>query len=143
MGNVELKQERWRYPRFFTELISETAAVVGGEDVKHITSVLRMRTGDIAVLCDGHGTDFLAELAAVENGGCEFKILEKTPNSAEPNIRVRLFQAMPKGDKMDFIVHKAVECGACEIVTIFTKRCVSRPDEKSLSKKLPRWNKIA
>ena len=143
MGNVELKQERWRYPRFFTELISETAAVVVGEDVKHITSVLRMRAGDIAVLCDGHGTDCLAELAAVENGGCEFKILEKTPNLAEPDIHVRLFQAMPKGDKMDFIVQKAVECGVCEIVPIFTKRCVSRPDEKSLAKKLPRWQKIA
>ena len=143
MGNVELKQERWRYPRFFTENISEDTAVVSGEDVKHITSVLRMRTGDIAVLCDGRGTDFLAELTAVSDGCCEFKILEKTPNLAEPNIHLRLFQAMPKGDKMDFIVQKAVECGACEIVPIFTKRCVSRPDEKSLAKKLPRWQKIA
>lgn len=143
MGNIELKQERWRYPRFFTENISEDTAVVSGEDVKHITSVLRMKTGDIAVLCDGRGTDFLAELTAFESGCCEFKVLEKTPNLAEPNIRVRLFQAMPKGDKMDFIVQKAVECGACEIVPIFTKRCVSRPDEKSLAKKLPRWQKIA
>ncbi len=45
--------ERWRYPRFFTENISEEIAVVSGEDVKHITSVLRMRRGDLAVLCDG------------------------------------------------------------------------------------------
>ena len=143
MGNVELKQERWRYPRFFTENISDDTAIVSGEDVKHITSVLRMRTGDIAVLCDGHGTDLLSKLAAVEGGTCEFKILEKTPNLAEPSIHVRLFQAMPKGDKMDFIVQKAVECGTCEIVPIFTKRCVSRPDERSLAKKLPRWQKIA
>ncbi|MDE6727708.1 MAG: 16S rRNA (uracil(1498)-N(3))-methyltransferase, partial [Oscillospiraceae bacterium] len=135
--------ERWRYPRFFTENIAETTAVVSGEDVRHITSVLRMRAGDIAVLCDGHGTDFLAELSDVEENCCEFKVLESSPNLAEPNIRVRLFQAMPKGDKMDFIVQKAVECGACEIVPIFTKRCVSRPDEKALSKKLPRWRKIA
>lgn len=142
MGNVELKQERWRYPRFFTENVSEDTAIVSGEDVKHITSVLRMRTGDIAVLCDGHGTDFLSELVSTD-GCCEFRILEKTPNLAEPSIYVRLFQAMPKGDKMDFIVQKAVECGACEIIPIFTKRCVSRPDEKSLSKKLPRWQKIA
>lgn len=143
MGNVELKQERWRYPRFFTENISDETAVVEGEDVKHISSVLRMRMGDIAVLCDGHGTDFLSELAAVESGCCEFKILEKTPNLAEPSIHVRLFQAIPKSDKMDFIVQKAVECGASEIIPIFTKRCVSRPDEKSLAKKLPRWQKIA
>ena len=143
MGNIELKQERWRYPRFFTEKISEETAVVEGEDVKHIASVLRMRPGDIAVLCDGRGTDYLSELSAVGNGCCEFKILEKTPNVAEPDIHVRLFQAMPKGDKMDFIVQKAVECGAAEIIPIFTKRCVSRPDEKTLAKKLPRWQKIA
>ena len=143
MGQVELKQERWRYPRFFTENIADETAVVSGEDVKHITSVLRMRTGDIAVLCDGQGTDFLTELAAVSEGCCEFKILERSPNLAEPNIHVRLFQAMPKGDKMDFIVQKAVECGACEVIPIFTKRCVSRPDERSLAKKLTRWQKIA
>ena len=143
MGNIELKQERWRYPRFFTENISDETATVEGEDVRHITSVLRMRAGDIAVLCDGRGTDILAELVSISDGCCEFKILEKTPNLAEPDIHVRLFQAMPKGDKMDFIVQKAVECGAAEIIPIFTKRCVSRPDEKALAKKLPRWQKIA
>ena len=143
MSNVELKQERWRYPRFFTKNISENTAVISGEDVKHITSVLRMRTGDIAVLCDGRGTDLLTELTAVSEGCCEFKILEKTPNLAEPTIHLRLFQAMPKGDKMDFIVQKAVECGASEIIPIFSKRCVSRPNEKTLAKKIPRWQKIA
>lgn len=141
--SIELNKERWRYPRFFTENISEDTAVITGEDVKHITSVLRMREGDPAVLCDGHGTDFLAELSASGGSCCEFKMLEKSPNLAEPNIHVRLFQAMPKGDKMDFIVQKAVECGVCEIIPIFTKRCVSRPDEKSLAKKIPRWQKIA
>lgn len=143
MGEVELKQERWRYPRFFTENISNSAAFVGGEDVRHITSVLRMKAGDIAVLCDGRASDFLAELVSVEGGVCEFKILETSANLAEPNIYVRLFQAMPKGDKMDFIVQKAVECGAAEIIPLLTKRCVSRPDEKSLSRKIPRWQKIA
>lgn len=144
MSNVELKQERWRYPRFFTENISEETAVVSGEDVRHISSVLRMRAGDIAVLCDGRGTDFLAELVSVDfNSYCDFKILERSPNLAEPSVRVRLFQAMPKSDKMDFIVQKAVECGAAEIIPIFTKRCVSRPDERTLAKKIPRWQKIA
>lgn len=138
---VEL--ERWRYPRFFTENIAEDTAVITGEDVRHITSVLRMRAGDIAVLCDGRGTDFLAELISSEGNCCEFRILEKSANLAEPNIRVRLFQAMPKSDKMDFIVQKAVECGVCEVIPIITKRCVSRPDEKALAKKLPRWRKIA
>ena len=115
---------------------------MSGEDVKHITSVLRMRKGDMAVLCDGKRNDYLAELETV-GGDCTFRVLEKSVNEAEPNIRLRLFQAMPKGDKMEFIVQKAVECGAAEIIPIFTKRCVSRPDEKQMSKKLPRYQKIA
>lgn len=135
--------ERWRYPRFFTGNISEESAVVSGEDVKHITSVLRMKKGDRAVLCDGARNDFLAELSAAESGCCTFRILEKSVNEAEPGIYLRLFQAMPKGDKMEFIVQKAVECGASEIIPIFTKRCVSRPDERQMSKKLPRYRKIA
>lgn len=135
--------ERWRYPRFFTDNISDETAVISGEDVKHITSVLRMRKGDIAVLCDGRRMDHLAELESAESGCCVFRVLEKSENQAEPNIYLRLFQAMPKGDKMEFIVQKAVECGASEIIPIFTKRCVSRPDEKQMSKKLPRYQKIA
>lgn len=143
MGNIELKMERWRYPRFFTENISEDRAVVAGEDAHHISVVLRMRSGDIAVLCDGCGTDYLAELSESGKESCVFKILERSANLAEPSIRLRLFQAMPKGDKMEFIVQKAVECGAAEIVPFFSKRCVSRPDEKQMSKKLPRYRKIA
>lgn len=142
MGNIELKMERWRYPRFFTENISDDIAVVSGEDARHISVVLRMRAGDIAVLCDGRGTDYLSELS--ESGeSCVFKILEKEPNRAEPDIHLRLFQAMPKGDKMEFIVQKAVECGAAEVIPFFSKRCVSRPDEKQMEKKLPRYQKIA
>lgn len=143
MGNIELKQERWRYPRFFTENISEDTAVVSGEDARHISVVLRMRTGDIAVLCDGRGTDCLAELSESGNESCVFKVLERSANLAEPNIHLRLFQAMPKGDKMEFIVQKAVECGAAEIIPFFSNRCVSHPDEKQLAKKLPRYQRIA
>lgn len=135
--------ERWRYPRFFTTDISDETAVVSGEDVKHITSVLRMRKGSPAVLCDGRRTDYLAELDETTSDCCTFKVLEKSVNEAEPNIYLRLFQAMPKSDKMELIVQKAVECGASEIIPIFTKRCVSRPDEKQMSKKLPRYQKIA
>lgn len=143
MSEIELKTERWRYPRFFTENISDRDAVVDGEDAKHISVVLRMRAGDYAVLCDGRGTDYLARLAAAGKDLCSFEVLEKTPNLAEPDIHLRLFQAMPKGDKMDFIVQKAVECGACEIVPFFSKRCVSRPDGKSLAKKTERYRRIA
>lgn len=136
------KIERWRYPRFFTENISETAAVLDPEDSKHVAQVLRMKPGDIAVICDGKGTDYLSELES-SAGECVFRVLESSPNPAEPDIHVRLFQAMPKGDKMDFIVQKAVECGACEVIPFLSKRCISRPDKKQLAKKRERWQRIA
>jgi len=134
--------ERWRYPRFFTENISESAAVLNPEDSKHVSQVLRMRPGDMAVICDGKGMDHLGELESA-GGECVFSIIEKTRNMAEPSVHLRLFQAMPKGDKMDFIVQKAVECGACEVIPFFSKRCVSRPDKKQLAKKTERWQRIA
>ncbi len=138
----EEKIERWRYPRFFTDNISDTAAVLNAEDSKHVSQVLRMRQGDIAVICDGMGTDYLGELRSAA-GECVFNILEKSANAAEPSVHLRLFQAMPKGDKMDFIVQKAVECGACEVIPFISKRCVSRPDAKQLAKKTERWRRIA
>lgn len=141
--SIELKQERWRYPRFFTENISDENAFIEGEDAKHASTVLRMRTGDYAVLCDGHKTDYLAQLTESSTGCCAFKILEKTGNLAEPSIHLRLFQAMPKSDKMEFIVQKAVECGAAEIIPFFSERCVSRPDAKAMLKKRQRYQKIA
>ena len=139
---LELKMERWRYPRFFTENISDTTAVLSGDDAKHAVQVLRMREGDHAVICDGKGTDYLARLA--ETGGeLLFDLLERSKNEAEPSVHLRLFQAMPKSDKMEFIVQKAVECGACEIIPFFSKRCVSRPDKKQMVKKTERYRRIA
>lgn len=142
MSEIELKMERWRYPRFFTENISESAAVLDREDSKHVSQVLRMRPGDLAVICDGKGTDYLGKLESA-SGECVFELIEGTPNQAEPEVHLRLFQAMPKGDKMDFIVQKAVECGACEVIPFISKRCVSRPDAKQLAKKTERWQRIA
>lgn len=139
---LEIKMERWRYPRFFTENISETAAVLSGEDAKHAVQVLRMREGDYAVICDGKGMDYLGQLSSA-GGECVFDLLEKTKNEAEPSVHIRLFQAMPKSDKMEFIVQKAVECGACEIIPFFSKRCVSRPDKKQMAKKTERYRRIA
>lgn len=138
----EQTMERWRYPRFFTENISEETAVLSAEDSKHVSQVLRMKPGDIAVICDGRGTDFLGRLES-SAGECVLRIIEKSANQAEPSVHLRLFQAMPKGDKMDFIVQKAVECGASEIIPFFSKRCVSRPDKKQLVKKTERWRRIA
>ena len=134
--------ERWRYPRFFASTNGDTV-VVTGEDAKHIGTVLRMKAGNLAVLCDGEGADCLCRISAVNKECVEFEVLDRQRNEAEPSVFVTLYQCMPKGDKMDFIVQKAVELGVGKVVPVLSKRCVSRPDEKSFAKKIQRWQKIA
>ncbi|MCH5323715.1 MAG: 16S rRNA (uracil(1498)-N(3))-methyltransferase [Eubacterium sp.] len=136
--------ERWRLPRFFSNDIDESEIAVNDEDSKHITSVLRMRAGEKAVICDGNGTDYLCELiSAGQRENARFNIIESRQNAAEPDVEVTLYQAMPKSDKLEFIVQKATELGAARIVPFLSKRCVSRPDDKSAAKKLVRLQRIA
>lgn len=136
------KIERWRYPRFFTDNIGERA-VVTGSDAVHIFQVLRMKAGELAVICDGEGTDYLCRIISCDKNAVELEILDKQPNEAEPTVNVRLFQCVPKTDKLDFIVQKAVELGANTVIPVLSKRCVSRPDPKSAAKKRERYQKIA
>jgi 16S rRNA (uracil1498-N3)-methyltransferase len=142
--NMINNTELWRYPRFFTD----SNMSLSDEDLRHAKQVLRMKRGDKAILCDGNGTDYLCEYTADSGRGdpgapAEFRIIESMPNQAEPSIALRLFQCLPKSDKMDFIVQKAVELGAAEIIPVVSARCVSRPDSKSFAGKRVRWNKIA
>ena len=134
--------ENWRYPRFFTDNIGEKA-VVSGNDAVHISKVLRMRTGDLAVICDSNGSDFLCRITDISSDKVLFDIIGQKSSEGEPDIYVRLFQCVPKSDKMDFIVQKAVELGAAEVIPVISKRCVSRPDEKDAEKKVRRWQRIA
>lgn len=139
---TDVAVERWRYPRFFTENIGRTA-VITGADAAHISRVLRMKSGDLAIVCDGKKTDCLCRIISADNSCVELEILDKRKNEAEPSVYLRLFQCLPKGDKLDFIVQKAVEMGASEVIPVVSKRCVSRPDPKSSAKKLERYRRIA
>ncbi len=136
------KIERWRYPRFFTENIGKTAALTP-EDSKHICQVLRMKAGDYAIVCDGDCNDYLCRVINPDKNAAELEIIDSQKNEAEADIYVRLFQCCPKSDKMEFIVQKAAELGACEVIPVLSKRCVSRPDPKSAEKKRERYQKIA
>ena len=134
--------ERWRYPRFFAPCCGGEA-VVSGADAMHMTCVLRMKPGDLAIVCNGEGMDMLCRVSSAERDCVRLTVLDSRPNEAEPDIYVRLFQCIPKSDKMDFIVQKAVELGASEIIPLLSERCVSRPDDKSGSRKQQRWQRIA
>ncbi|MDF2568379.1 MAG: hypothetical protein K0R90_1835 [Oscillospiraceae bacterium] len=129
-------------PRFFVENIAEKKATITGEDAKHIVKSLRMTTGEKLVICDNKGYDYECVIDKLGDA-VELSILSREKNQSEPNANVVLFQAMPKSDKMDFIIQKAVELGVNQIVPVLTSRCVSRPDKKSMSKKTERYQKIA
>ena len=131
-------------PHFFVdEEIESSEYSLFGEDGRHIAKSLRMKQGENLNLCSPSGTVHNCVVEKVEGDFVGVRILSSEQSEAEPSVKVTLYQALPKGDKMEFIIQKAVEIGVTEIVPVISSRCVSRPDQKSLSKKLLRWQKIA
>ena len=135
-------------PRFFTDTAGMSAGggdrlYISGEDARHIAKVLRVRPGDRLTLCNGAGTDFLCEVTSVSPDKTECRVLEAKPSVSEPGVRVTIYAAVTKGDRMDFLIQKAVELGVFRIVPVITGRCVFVPDEKSRKNRLKRWNRIA
>ena len=127
--------------RFFVEpeeLLSQSP-VLTGENASH-AKVLRLKAGEEILLCDGQGQEALCRVMSTE---FDLEVLERRISSSEAAVRVSVYMALPKADKLEHVIQKATELGAYEIVTFPTSRCVSRPDEKSLKKKLERWQKIA
>ncbi|MBO7353405.1 MAG: 16S rRNA (uracil(1498)-N(3))-methyltransferase [Lachnospiraceae bacterium] len=131
---------------FYTERsnISETRIKLTGEDVNHIKNVLRMKPGEELIICDGEGTDHYCRIASFDAGCVTADILESFGSKAELSTRLYLFQGMPKKDKMEMIIQKAVELGVYEIVPVMTKRVIVKlDDEKKEARKLERWQAIA
>ena len=130
-------------PRFFIDYIPEERAVLTGTDGHHIAKSLRMRPGESLILCDSIGMDYHCEIERVEGDTVTVKVLHFCQSVSEPTVHVTLYQAFPKADKMDSVVQKAVELGVTRIVPMLSERCVSRPDEKAVKKKIDRWQKIS
>lgn len=119
------------------ELLSDTYLLTG-ENQKH-ARVLRLRPGEEVSVVTPGGEQCTCEVAEDNL----LRVLSRKKCENEPDVFVTLYQALPKGDKMDYIVQKCVELGISRIVPMLSARCVSRPDEKSLRKKRERWQKIA
>lgn len=128
---------------FFSDVVSTPTHIITGEDALHISRSLRMSVGEELTVCDKNSIQHDCVICSVQSGAVEVEVLDSYPCKNEPSVHVTLCQALAKGDKMDFIIQKSVELGVTEIVPVLTARCVSRPDEKSMKKKLERWNKIA
>lgn len=124
--------------RFFVspDAISDGKIEMQGEDVLHITKVLRMREGDIFTVCDGAGRDYFCRMVAFDKRTVTAEILEEKENMVEPPCRITLYQGLPKGAKLDYIVQKCVEIGVSRIVPMTTARVVKEgtPKGERLSK---------
>ena len=129
-------------PRFFSNEITEDTAIISGSDAVHIGRSLRMRIGDELIICK-NGIEYSTSIQSISDEQVICKVNSSYKSTAEPNVNLTLFQAMPKGDKLDLIVQKAVELGAARICPVITSRCVSRPDKKGFDKKRSRLQKIA
>ncbi len=116
--------------------------VLTGENAAH-AKVLRLSCGEEVLVCDGEGRECLCAVSDVSPGQISLVVKSRQESASEAAVRVSVYIAFPKGDKLEHVIQKATELGAYEIVAFPSARCISKPDEKSLHKKLERWQKIA
>lgn len=116
--------------------------ILSGENAAH-AKVLRLKAGEQVLVCDGQGSECLCAVDRIESAQWYLDVIGRQASTSEANVKVSIYMAFPKADKLEHVIQKATELGAYEIVTFPTGRCVSRPDEKSIKKKLERWQKIA
>lgn len=132
--------------RFYVsaDQLAEKEVFISGGDVNHIKNVLRLEVGDWIVACDGNGTDYVSRIQSICSDEVVASIEKVQTTGTELPVRITLFQGMPKKDKLELIIQKAVELGACEIVPVMTKRTVVKlSEEKKINKRLERWQSIA
>ena len=125
------------------DMVGEDEITIEGTDVNHIKNVLRMKSGEELLISDGAGNDYMCEIAVINDDSVVAHITGKEFSGTELETKIYLFQALPKSDKMEMIVQKAVELGAYAIVPVRTSRCVVKLDEKKAAAKVKRWNGIA
>ena len=130
-------------PRFFSTQIENNRAVISGEDAKHISKVLRMKPSDKLTLCDTYGTDYECEIISADKTHVYLNIISQKPSDTEPNVKISIFQALPKGSKMEYIIQKCTELGVFEINPCVMDRCIVKLDnETDIKKKTLRWQSI-
>lgn len=133
-------------PKFFVkeEQITEKQITIIGQDVNHIKNVLRMKIDDKIDICNSNNSEnFLCEIEEINQKEIICKILEKEKIEKNTEIKVSIFQALPKFDKMELIIQKSVELGVYDITPVEMKRCIVKLDEKNKFKKIERWQKIS
>lgn len=123
--------------------VDEKFITITGSDVNHIKNVLRMRIGEEISISDGSDNDYYCKIAECNTDSVLAEILGVEKSSAKLGAEIYLFQGLPKSDKMELIIQKAVELGVHAVVPVETKRCVVKLDSKKEDAKLKRWQAIA
>lgn len=116
--------------------------VLTGENAQH-AKVLRIKCGEEVLVCDGQGGEAVCTVSDVSPGQVSLVVKKRQDSASEAAVKVSVYMAFSKGDKLEHVIQKATELGAYEIIAFPSSRCVSRPDDKSLKNKLERWQKIA
>ena len=130
--------------RFFIspEELQSKQILLTGENANH-AKVLRLKAGEEVLVCDGCGNECVCVVVQIGAKDVELEVRHRMESQSEAAVRVSVYVAFPKADKLEHVIQKATELGAYEIIAFPSSRCVSRPDEKSLGKKVERWQKIA
>lgn len=123
--------------------IDEEYVTIIGSDVNHIKNVLRMKIGEEILVSNGVDKDYYCQIEELEVEYIKLKIINIDYAGTELDCEFYLFQCLPKGDKMEFIIQKAVELGVKEIIPVSSKRSIVKLDEKKAAKKIERWNAIS
>lgn len=131
--------------RFFADKsqIQGDRIVITGGDVNHIRNVLRMKTGEQIVVSDGEERDYRCSIREMDSEQVVADILREEASGGELPARIYLFQGLPKSDKMELIIQKAVELGVYQVIPVATRRAVVKLDKKKEETKVRRWNSIA
>jgi 16S rRNA (uracil1498-N3)-methyltransferase len=132
-------------PRFFvpSEQITEGQIRITGDDAYHIARSLRMAVGDTLTVADMHGGEYECRLCKIRDEQCELEPIAYRPSTSEPPYRLTLYMALPKGDKLETVIQKAVELGASAIVPFSSSRCIKKPKADKQEERTRRLCRIA
>ena len=121
-------------PRFFiraeqiTEMDGVKSIKITGDDAHHIARSLRMAVGEGITVCDMQSHIYECTLTEISDAEVTAEVVSVSDSDTEPKAFIKLYQAIPKGDKLETVIQKSIECGACEIIPFASERCIAKID---------------
>ncbi|MGA2654534.1 MAG: 16S rRNA (uracil(1498)-N(3))-methyltransferase [Gammaproteobacteria bacterium] len=130
-------------PRIYQNITIEHSVTLSPEAIRHVVNVLRLTTGAPIILFNGDNHEYFGELEIRDKRTALVHINNKIPHSRESPLKIHLAQGIARGEKMDFIIQKAVELGVHEITPLFTERCNVKLDASRIIKRIEHWQMVA